>query len=59
MASGGAPPPRKLNAQPECPGCNRSMTVRQVSPVLFASGIDHVVYGCARCGAETKRLVRR
>jgi hypothetical protein len=35
------------------------MTVRQVTPVLFASGLDDVVYGCARCGAELKRTVKR
>jgi len=35
------------------------MTLWPVSPVLSASDIDDVVYGCAACGAETKRSVKR
>ena len=35
------------------------MTVRQVTPVLFASELDDVTYGCATCGTEIKRTVRR
>jgi hypothetical protein len=57
-ADGGAPP-HTANPPPDCPGCNRPMTLRQVSPVLSASDIDDAVYGCAACGAETKRSVKR
>jgi hypothetical protein len=35
------------------------MTVKQVSPVLFASGLDDVVYGCEECATEAKRTVKR
>jgi hypothetical protein len=35
------------------------MTVKSVTPVLFASGLDDVVYGCEDCGTETKRTVKR
>ena len=35
------------------------MTVKQVTPVLFASGMDDVVYGCEDCGTEAKRTVKR
>jgi hypothetical protein len=59
FTAGGYMPPPKANPHPDCPGCNHPMTVRQVSPMLFACDIDDVVYGCARCGAETKRSVRR
>jgi hypothetical protein len=44
---------------PPCPECQRRMTVKSVAPVLFASGIDDVVYGCEDCGTEAKRTVRR
>jgi hypothetical protein len=35
------------------------MTVKQVAPVLFASNMDDVIYGCASCGTEAKRTVKR
>jgi hypothetical protein len=35
------------------------MVVRQVMPVLFASGLDEVVYGCEKCGTEAKRTIKR
>jgi DNA-directed RNA polymerase subunit RPC12/RpoP len=44
---------------PPCPTCERRMTVKQVTPVLFASGLDDVIYGCEKCGAEVKRTVKR
>lgn len=44
---------------PVCPECQRRMTVKSVTPVLFASGIDDVVYGCEDCGTEAKRTVKR
>ena len=64
-------PPRNSSAQAtaasrarapnvrSCPQCQRRMTVKQVSPVLFASGLDDVVYGCEGCGTEAKRTVKR
>jgi hypothetical protein len=27
--------------------------------VLFASGLDDVVYGCEKCGTEAKRTIKR
>jgi hypothetical protein len=35
------------------------MTVKQVTPVLFASGIDDVIYGCEDCGTEAKRTIKQ
>ena len=35
------------------------MTVKQVALVLFASDLDDVTYGCATCGTEAKRTVKR
>ena len=44
---------------PHCPQCQRSMTVKQVMPVLFASDLDDMVYGCEDCGTEVKRTIKR
>ena len=55
--STGRRPPRA--GIPPCPNCRRLMTVKQVSPVLFASGFDDVVYGCEDCGTEAKHTVKR
>jgi RNase P subunit RPR2 len=44
---------------PICPQCRHRMTVKQVAPVLFASEMDDIVYGCEECGTETKRTVKR
>jgi hypothetical protein len=35
------------------------MVVKQVSPVLFSSGLDDVIYGCEECGTEAQRAVNR
>jgi hypothetical protein len=35
------------------------MTVKQVTPVLFASNLDDVTYGRETCGTEAKRTVTR
>jgi len=50
---------KAAGARPSCPRCTRKMTVKQVSPVLFASNVDDVVYGCEDCGTRIKRTVRR
>ena len=34
------------------------MTVKQVAPVLFASELDDVIYGCETCATEAKRTVK-
>lgn len=51
--------PKTGNARPSCPRCSRKMTVKQVSPVLFASNIDDVIYGCEDCSTTVKRTVKR
>ena len=64
-SSGGMPPrsggplfpPSAKN--PPCPTCERRMAVKQVAPVLFASELDDVIYGCEKCGIEVKRTVKR
>jgi hypothetical protein len=35
------------------------MTVKQVTPVLFTSSVDDVVYGCEDCGTTVKRTIKR
>ena len=66
MPPNGQPPQRvgvlsKLpkGKHPACPKCERRMTVKQVTPLLFASGMDDVVYGCDDCGTEIKKTVKR
>ena len=44
---------------PTCPLCRRRMTVKQVTPVLFASGMDDVIYGCEDCSTEVKRTIKQ
>jgi hypothetical protein len=56
-SSGLLPPPGTKN--PPCPTCERRMTVKQVMPLLFASGLDDVIYGCEKCGTEIRRTVKR
>lgn len=56
--SGGAANPSGLE-NPPCPTCQRRMVIRQVAPVLLASGLDDIVYGCEKCGTEIKRTVKR
>ena len=62
-SSSGMPPGEPANPlgpeNPPCPTCERRMVVRQVMPVLFASGLDDVVYGCEKCGTDAKRTIKR
>ena len=56
----GGPDARPTRAsRPLCPQCQRRMTVKQMSPVLFASDLDDVVYGCEECATEAKRTIKR
>jgi hypothetical protein len=55
----GVPPPASGGDQPHCPQCQRRMMLKQVSPVLFASDFDDMVFGCDHCGTEAKRSVKR
>jgi DNA-directed RNA polymerase subunit RPC12/RpoP len=60
MPPGSGDPTNPLGPEnPPCPTCERRMVVRQVMPVLFASGLDDVVYGCEKCGTEAKRTIKR
>ena len=59
FASGGQPLGGGTPERPACPTCQRRMDVKQVSPVLFATDLDDVVYGCERCSTEAKRTVKR
>jgi len=34
------------------------MTVKRVAPVLFASSLDDVIYGCEKCDTEVRRTKR-
>lgn len=60
VSPNGRPEPLSGEAKnPVCPQCQGRMTLKQVSPVLFASSFDDVVFGCNHCGTETKRTVKR
>ncbi len=56
---GGKSGRRGQPAAPECPDCKRPMKVKQVTPVLFATGLDDVSYTCESCGTLAKRTVKR
>lgn len=58
-SSGGLQPRAGLPQPPNCPACQRQMEAKRVVPVLFASGLDDVFYGCEPCGTEAKRTVKR
>jgi len=60
FSSGGRPirgGPKAAN--PTCPKCAGRMIVKQVAPVLFASDLDDVIFGCEKCASEVKRTVKR
>ena len=59
FAAGKNGQPSKSGEIPSCPQCQSLMTVQQVSPALFASDIDDIVYGCEGCGTEAQRTVKR
>jgi RNase P subunit RPR2 len=59
IQSGGATSAGPASERPNCPKCSRPMGVKQVMPVLFASDLDDVLFGCAECGTEAKRTVKR
>ena len=54
--SDGAP---SQNKTPACPQCDGRMSVKQVAPLLFASDLDEVIYGCDTCGTEVTSTVKR
>jgi transposase-like protein len=43
---------------PVCHRCNRSMTVRQLTPSLLGPDVDDVVYRCTDCGSVVTRAVK-
>ena len=51
--------PAGKHNHPPCPKCSRPMTVKQITPVLFASTVDDIIFGCDECGTELKRTVKR
>jgi hypothetical protein len=42
-----------------CPGCNVSMALKDLQPLLFSSDLYTAVYRCEQCGTETKREFKR
>jgi hypothetical protein len=44
---------------PLCPGCAGRMLLKQVTPALFASKVDEMIFGCDNCGTEIERTVSR
>jgi transposase-like protein len=42
-----------------CPNCKSEMTVTEVTPILFADGLEDVTYRCKGCRSEMKRTFKR
>jgi type II secretory ATPase GspE/PulE/Tfp pilus assembly ATPase PilB-like protein len=42
-----------------CPNCKGEMTISEVTPVLFADGVEDVTYRCKGCCSEMKRTFKR
>jgi predicted nucleic acid-binding Zn ribbon protein len=42
-----------------CPNCETAMRLVDRVEILFAPGLIDLVFVCPRCGAETKRTVKR
>jgi endogenous inhibitor of DNA gyrase (YacG/DUF329 family) len=40
-----------------CPGCQEPMDAKAIAPAT--EELDDIVYRCPRCGAETRRTVKR
>jgi hypothetical protein len=51
--------PSTAMAYPDCPKCRGMMKVKQLSPAVSACNVDEMIYGCARCGTELKRDIKR
>jgi hypothetical protein len=42
-----------------CPNCTDTMKLAEVTPVLFADGLEKVTYRCRGCRSEIKRTFKR
>jgi C4-type Zn-finger protein len=42
-----------------CPNCKDEMTISEITPVIFADGVEIVTYRCKRCRSEMKRTFKR
>jgi hypothetical protein len=42
-----------------CPNCRCSMTITEITPVLFTDDLEDVAYRCKRCLSEMKRTYKR
>jgi hypothetical protein len=42
-----------------CPNCKSEMTITEVTPMLFADGLEDVIYRCKGCRSEMKRTFKR
>jgi hypothetical protein len=42
-----------------CPNCTGKMTIAEVTPILFADGLENVTYRCKACRLEIKRTFKR
>jgi hypothetical protein len=42
-----------------CPNCKDKMRLTEVTPVLFADGVENVTYRCKGCSSEIKRTFKR
>ena len=40
-----------------CPGCGEPMQPKLATPVT--SELDDIIYACLKCGAETRRTLKR
>jgi predicted RNA-binding Zn-ribbon protein involved in translation (DUF1610 family) len=41
-----------------CPHCGQRMSVKSVTPTLFAPELDDITHACDQCGSELVRTVK-
>ena len=42
-----------------CPNCKSEMTVKQITPIFLADGLEDVIYRCKACHSDMKRTFKR
>ena len=42
-----------------CPNCKSDMTITEVTPILFAKGLEEVTYKCKGCRSKISRTFKR
>ena len=42
-----------------CPNCKSEMTITEVTPILFADGLEDVTYKCKGCRSKMRHTFKR